>query len=207
MSKSNNDIDQLIKALIANPDSPAGLGIQSAINKSITPRVKLTDSLTDALVDFEDNPSDDNRVAVTNAIEAWLEGTGLDKIPEDTLASLEENAREIILSRKRRPPEIETIMAFDTKVIDHEYHIAGTLGGIKGIWHRLWSSISTHHAWKELDPDNAHHYETTTALLKAELEEAIGRSMTETEYTALDKHALNHANTQVIPALKQKFEP
>jgi hypothetical protein len=82
--------------------------------------------------------------------------------------------------------------------VDECYDDLGLLfGGIRGAWHLLWGGLLLR--WT-LGEDT--QTETFIAEVRAELEEHLGRPMTNAEWEVLDSRARSHAECVVKPLLK-----
>jgi hypothetical protein len=93
---------------------------------------------------------------------------------------------------KNGPPAIEEVLQLKDPVEDPTYDVFGSLDGVKGTWHRLWSAMSLRHTTNLGDrflPDELLH----------EFETKFGRGLTPDEIQALDNHARQHAETVMKP--------
>ena len=70
--------------------------------------------------------------------------------------------------------------------LDVEYDFAKTLGGMKGIWHRLWAALSLDASsmFGDSEEVRAESAETICAI-RAELEGMLSREMTDKEFDTL----------------------
>jgi hypothetical protein len=99
------------------------------------------------------------------------------------------------------PPALEEVLGLPGRAVDDCYDILGLLfGGIRGAWHRLWGGLLlTYTLGADAATDNF------VAEVRTEVEEYLGRPMTDAEWAALDSRARSHAECVVKP-LKSKEE-
>lgn len=185
-------LEQAIKALAANPDSPESLQIQSAIRQSVAPVEKAYESIISALVRLESGDSSPEAMQdFDNAVSIW-ENVHKHPLQDSDLENLKNNARELIKARFKRPPEIEDVLDLQSPLNkDFEYDIVGTLGGLRGVWHRLWGLLSLQERFRlegQRDSD-----ESAVLELKSEFEGQLGRELAGREWEDLKEHARRHA--------------
>lgn len=88
------------------------------------------------------------------------------------------------------PPAIESILNLPEKPIDGGYDYAGTLGGIRGTWHRLWAALF----YQELKmfgdtPEVLAADDELVFLIKNEFEAKFGRALSVDEFNRLRSDA------------------
>jgi hypothetical protein len=98
------------------------------------------------------------------------------------------------------PPPLEKILGLPERAVDECYDDLGLLfGGIRGAWHRLWGGLLLR--WT-LGEDT--QTDTFIAEVRAEVEEYLGRPMTNAEWEVLDSRARSYAECVVKPFLKRR---
>jgi len=202
------DFSKLAEEFINNPDSPVGLRFQSFANKMMTPP-KEVDALLSALVDYKREPTDSNKSSVDACILDWEKMNGPNEplqMTPDMLSSFKEQAEDIIKSEQRQPPPIDSILELEAIPTDYEYDIAGTFGGIKGVWHTFWAAISSEYTFTAIIPNQAETYSELVKTIRKEFEELLGREMTQPEFDALSVHAMRNSELEGQPALKETVE-
>lgn len=93
---------------------------------------------------------------------------------------------------RKSPPRIEDLLNLNEISLDAEYDLAGTLGGVRGTWHRLWSVLSTQASQLFDDEDVIAKYEELGIALRNEFEEKLGRVLSPEEFDKLKEDAMVH---------------
>lgn len=94
---------------------------------------------------------------------------------------------------RKSPPDIEAILELSERPLDAEYDLAGTLGGIRGTWHRLWSLLSTQESKLfGTDQEAIARYEEGVVTVRQEFEGKFGRALSDEEFDKLKKDAQIH---------------
>lgn len=189
---------KLLQEAAERPDSPSGLRVRSFVSSALQPRTDSIIAVVESILRHRADASPVNVNKLNDAIDSWQTITGL-TFDEGIAAEFNELAKKELQRRRTKPPALEDIVHL-TKALDrdYEYELAGTLGGVRGIWHRLWSSISLEHA--QLLSDEPEDERLSSALRK-EFEDSFGRPLSESEWNDLVSHARNHAETVLIPSL------
>lgn len=199
MPRELPDFHVLIQAFLRNPDGPEGLALQSAINAAMQPRRHAVQMLTEALALQYASPgpqADAAVVVATCAYEAHVQ-------PLDAVlwADFRDQARQLVHTRRCQPPAIESIVALQASPDDAEYAFAGTMGGIRGTWHRLWgTAVMEAMGLLHLPPS-----EPNEVLLQ--LEEQLGRDLTAEEIERLKSAAREHAAYLAGPDAREHLGP
>lgn len=195
------DFLKLLQEAVARPESPAGLHVQSIMTSALKPANDAIVAVIEAIIRHQADASPANAKILNASITKWEALTG-QTFDNTVAADFNQMASDELRRRRTRPPAMEDILQL-TEALDrdYEYEIAGTLGGIRGIWHRMWSSLSMEHA--KIFPEEP-GAERLSATLRREFEESFGRPLSENEWNDLASHARINAETVVIPHLESK---
>jgi hypothetical protein len=187
--------EAMARELASNPDSPASLSIMSGMNAVMRPRQQAVDQLVLALADQLERPGPVADAAVAAAVKHW-EAACQGPLEPDTLKSMQQDAKEMLERRRRSPPSLESIVEGAGERSDVGYDMGLHMQGLRGAWHRLWASISMCRVW-----DDAPEQRECVAVVRAQFEQALGRSLTGEEWSKLEAHAHHHAETVMKPML------
>ena len=189
-------IDKLMNDLVAGRETPALLGFQAGMERAMRPAAEAVSRLVEAIAADLRQPTDETRLEVERAkvgYEVVVEQSAL-VIWDD----LVEQAKTHNLERRKRPPAMSEILDIEAEPSDLGYSLGGTLGGVQGTWHRLWSSISSARFFEFVGaPQDPQHIEE----MRAEFEGLFGRALTEAEWHRLVQHAHLHADEVLMPTM------
>ncbi|MEJ8837728.1 hypothetical protein [Ramlibacter sp. AN1133] len=158
----------------------------SNVNRATRPQREATDRLIDALAGQIESPQDPATAAeLAAASEHWTTVTG-ERLDADMLGQLRDDAQQLLQRRRRGPPAIESIVLGAAERSDVGYDLGLHLEGLRGTWHRLWALISLSSTMGG-DTDDA------VQVIRGQLEQQLGRPLTESEWAQLTEHALRHA--------------
>lgn len=183
----------MARELVSNPDSVPSLNILSAVNSSMKPRMQAVNQVVTALEDQLREDGHVQRAALQAAIQYWeCEcGTTMD---DALLDGFKRSAHERMQSKRRQPPQMDTILSSRPETTDTGYQLGIHLEGLEGTWHRLWAIICLAFGFgDDIEADGG------VAEVRAQFEEALGRPMSPNEWSALVAHAKNHHETVMNP--------
>lgn len=178
-----------IRELAANPDSPTSLHIMSAVNRGLRPRADAADGLVRALAAALARPGPAALQAIDDARRHW-ERVFEEPLPADALAFYEGEARQLADRSRRGPPPIASIVAGVADRTDIGYDQGLHLVGLRGTWHRLWAAIALGVSFGPSEEQTA-----CVAEVRAQLEQQLGRPLSEVEWLQLEAHARAHGST------------
>lgn len=84
---------------------------------------------------------------------------------------------------RRGPPPIESILPDVAGRTDTGYVLGVHMVGLRGTWHRLWAMLV-------LGVDGG---EEGVKLVRAQMDQALGRPLEDSEFAQLEAHAKEHA--------------
>lgn len=178
----------LARELVQNPDSPTSLKIQSAVNAALAPRERAAQQVVNALIGQANAPTDSAETALQAAIQHWERVFGHKMTAED-LDSLRHEAQRQVKAKTHRPPPMESILGALPGRTDALYKLGVSVLGLEGTWHRLWGIVAMVHSFGQ-DPAT----DDSVATVRAQFEQALGRTLTPAEWQALKAHAIQHAD-------------
>jgi len=181
--------DAMARELSRNPDSPASLRIQSAINRAVAPRTRAVEQLVDALEQQLLADGEPQRAAVQAAIAHWEQECGAEMEPS-ILEDLRVQAAERIEKRRRQPPPMHSILQDVPVATDTGYALGVHLEGLQGTWHRLWAIACLSYTFGDSPQTDA-----GVTTVRTQFERRLGRPITPAEWDALLEHAKNHSQT------------
>lgn len=207
MTEKRESIDWLkraIKTLSDNPESPESLRIMSNVQRAAQPRIDASDGLVTALAQQIQNPCAESDLQVVLAQTRW-EAACQGNLDDELLSLFKRDAAELIKRNRCRPPEMTEILDISETPVDYEYTLVGTLGGLQGTWHRLWSSISSARYFAQFDSSErmCNLQNGNLIDLRKEFESMLGREMTVQEWGRLTAHAHRHCDEVMIPAMAE----
>lgn len=91
------------------------------------------------------------------------------------------------------PPPIESILPDAASKTDTGYALRVHMVGLHGAWHRLWGLLVVRETLG--DPDGA------VDAVRAQVGQALGRPVTDSEMAQLAEHAVRHAQAAFGPGL------
>jgi hypothetical protein len=191
-SDFSDNLSRVIKEVAAHPEGPLALNLMSSVNAALRPREKAWEAAVVAQADALDAPGDDALAAAAGrSLSQWelVRGQALDAHDREDLAKA---ARDLLDKRRRAPPRIGSILADWKEAPDYGYELAGTLDGVRGIWHRLWGSLVLEYSMGEgVQVDG----QPLSTVLLADFEGKAGRKLSQDEWAALQAHALRRAQS------------
>lgn len=191
-SDFSEQLSRVIKEVAAHPEGPVALRLMSSMNAALRPREKAWSEAVAAKADALDAPGDPALAeAAVRARAQWelVRGQPLDSQDQDDLAAA---ARELLDKRRRSPPRIGSILSGWDEPPDYGYELAGTLDGMRGIWHRLWAALVLE---KSMGQGVMVDGQPLSTVLRAEFETKADRKMAEDEWAALQEHAQGRARS------------
>lgn len=186
--------ERMAEELLKRPEGPAALGFMAKMGRMMQPQTDAINRLVDAIAADLREPSDATAHEVASAKLAYELLTG-NEAAGDLWAGFVKDAEELNHKARCQPPAIEEILTDTAPISDMGYAIAGDLGGIKGTWHRLWSSISSERFFAGMGTA----LESIVPELRAEFEQMLGRAMSEDEWHRLETHAHKHCDEVLTP--------
>lgn len=175
---------RMARELASNPDSPESLRIMSAISSAVAPLEAAVDQVKEAIATQMTDPGPAADAACDAAIGHW-EKAAHGPMDQGLQLALRQEVREEITTARRGPPPVESILGSLGGRTDVGYDEGLHLQGVKGTWHRLWAMIGMANLF-----GGGEEHDRNVAELRGEFENVLGRSMSPTEWSALESDAL-----------------
>lgn len=187
-SPSEDPLAALIAAFLKQPESPAGLRLQSMINRGLRPLAEARLQVLDALVAQINGavPHPAAQAAVDAAHQHLAGVLRLRQLSSESISELATQARAI--AKRRGPPTLESLVPQAAGRSDVGYAEGLHLVGIRGAWHRLWAMMVMRAQFGDGDGVAAAELE-----VREQLERALGFRLEDEQLAKLRENARAHA--------------